>query len=278
MHVAAVPRVVHGTERPLECTAETEVDRAAAPVGLNRHEGVVVVAHGLEDGHASQPVIRSTQHVLHQPHGIDAVRREDHIAQRHAVARRILLGGGTPYVGHRLAAEAAQLAFVLTLRIGHAEQAEILLGAAIERRQRKVIARAVVVQTRVERRITRRDIDGILRRQRIEYQLGIVVSLQTVTATAVRRAASEAVAHDNALYGAPLTVRDHAADLILRAGGTDNSATRHQHQRQQRQKQKTFHSPKMFKLFQKKCDCDTSRREDSKNGVDFQVTDAPAGQ
>ena len=111
-----------------------------------------------------------------------------------------------------------------------------------------------------------------------DAKLGIVVSLQTVTATAVSRAASEAVAHDNALYGAPLTVRDHAADLILRAGGTDNSAARHQHQRQQRQKQKTFHSPKMFKMFQKKCDCDTSRRKDSKNGVDSQVTDAPAGQ
>ena len=165
MHAAAVPRVVSRTESRLEGAAELYIYSAVMFVGSYRHERIVMVAHSLEYGHARQAVIHRPRHVLHHPHGIHTIRREGHIAQRHAVARQRRLRGRALHVGHGLTAEAADLAVILTLRIGQTEESELILGATLERRQRKVVTRAFIVQRRIERRIPRRNIDGILRRQ-----------------------------------------------------------------------------------------------------------------
>ena len=151
MHATAVKRKVHRAESILKWTLNAQVKVAAISVWNNRicsvHKAVVVVTHNLEYRHTHLVGVHRIAHIVEHILLVGRATHRDNIAQSDTIAwYRLLLRVAFNLWGN-LRLETLYRSIGATLRVGKAEEQELILNTASKWFQRKVVARMEWVDT-----------------------------------------------------------------------------------------------------------------------------------
>ncbi len=216
VRIAAVPRVVDRSEDEFELALECEVECRRLVVGRDGREVVVVVAHGLEYGHAA--AVARAHGVAHGHHvggGVARALGVYDVAQRDAVAGDVRRFDRLPDLRHGLVDEARVVGYVLRLGIGQTEEIEALLRSR-EAREGKVVSLDLVFERLVEARAAVVDGNFAVGGDRVEDVHGVAAALELVLAVLVGNGRCEAITDNNALHAVAVRVGDKAVDVVIR--------------------------------------------------------------